>query len=146
MPVRYPFDDLYEQSSCEFKQAVLETVSCSNEVGDPTVVICWNEAVLNQRTPDDIENPKQIIIEFMINNGGIAHNLFRDKIISFREFSILGECKRLLSIQYPWLFTMSSEQSAFLGQPLQTPIANTAIFSKTERVDPDVAKFEFFHW
>ena len=108
---------------------------------DPLLVLFWNDQRLLQLPA----NAKQVILDLMVNNGGERMPASPDRLVFYRDPSLLAQCRVAMKRQLPWAFVAGPETAAILGVPPGVPVAETVVVYRTERTKPDVSHEEFFY-
>jgi hypothetical protein len=80
----------------------------------------------------------------MVKAGGKRLAPFPDRILCFKEQSLLASCRQTLKKYLPWAFSIGPHTADIANIPAGTLIAETVVVCKSYGVEADISKSDFF--
>ena len=128
--------EFLDEKSIEILTNMIKKLS----LGDPVLVLHWNQDTLAAATALNPTHTKASLVEVITNNGGIDATEM-ECVFSFQSDRALSACTAVLPL---WSRSLGPISAALQGQVYIGPIAEAHVIRATHKVQPDIVTYPFF--
>lgn len=114
-------------------------------IGDPVLVLVWNDARLDQARAANARHTKQSVINRLLNNGATDEKN-SGTIFHFPMTNHIQTAREDFLARAIWTMGTTAQMRANLGVPAIEPIAETFIIQRLTRNELDYADAQFFYY